>query len=169
MVPKRDNRTRYRIRRGVSCVPPEYQGGKTGLVTLGHGAYPCTLQFDDGTYVGVTPEDLEEVPTKPDTRLGTITQFVADFFCEHDDLDRTDLKGDVPWNDYVGLVAAAGGLLEDVVQNRIANGGQVAEWYDILDRSTAVFRELLLAAGGEPDRDQLWDAFGKIVDEHLEK
>lgn len=111
-------------------------------------------------------------------RTHTIAQFVADYFAadRQRDIDYSELKGKPGWpenppcwNGYVGWIATAGSLLEDVVQESKARGEQIAEWYEILEESTLVLHTMILDRAGEPDYAALRPEFEKIVNTHLEK
>jgi hypothetical protein len=105
-----------------------------------------------------------------DLKTNTIAQFVAEYFTgDAEGIDYATLGGGQwSWIDYVNCVAAAGSLLDDVVQSRLRAGGTIAEWYEVLEEASGAFRLQLLSCRGQPDPAALAAAFGRAVDSHLE-
>jgi hypothetical protein len=91
-------------------------------------------------------------PTELDLRTHTVAQFVADFFGNRaEGIDYSEFRPAPCWNGYIAWIAEAGSLLEDVVQEAKKNGGEVAEWYDILEESTEALRvELVIKTDPVP-------------------
>jgi len=102
-----------------------------------------------------------------DTKTYTVAHFVADFYGIEETLDYSNISDG--WDQWVNNLADFGGLLEDVVQEAIKAGGQIAEWYDILEGCTAELHAYLSANKEFPDADQMRPKFAEIVALHLEK
>jgi hypothetical protein len=100
-----------------------------------------------------------------DQKTHTVAQFVADYFsAQNKDIDYTEF--DCCWNGYVGWVADAGAILEDVIQSSLPAGYQFDEWYSVLEDATAVFKKQLIENRGEPNAANLARAFREIVDRY---
>jgi hypothetical protein len=106
-----------------------------------------------------------------DLRVHTIAQFVAEFFSNWSDgIDYGDFRPAPCWNGYVAWVAEAENMLEDIVQQvlRGTKGGEMDEWYSVLEECGQALRERLIANNGWTSADELRPLFEASVRRHVE-
>lgn len=99
-------------------------------------------------------------------REQSVREFIAEFFSGSHALDYSTDLDNCTWTDLVNLATAGGEALEDAVQRAAAQGRQVEEWYDVLEKASEAFVQLLKKHRGMPPAGELLPAYKPIIAAH---